>query len=128
MAIRLFTGTTCGGGSVITFITDDTLILANPINRVYQFDDGTCFTLTQSGSTTTSSPTKFIAYGPYTTCALCLAPTNSAGITSIICASCDSVNSVTATTAPHAIYTNGQGKSIIQNNTITVGGFNGLNN
>lgn len=128
MANRFFTGTTCGGGLPITFITDDTLIAANPLNRVYQLGDGTCFTLTQSGVTTTNQPTNIITYGPFTSCTICLAPTNSAGITSVICSSCDSVNSVTATTVPHAFYTNSQGKTIVQNNTVTVGGFNGLNN
>jgi hypothetical protein len=128
MANRLFTGTTCGGGTSISFITDDTLILANPINRIYQLGDGTCFTLTTSGLTTSNNPTAVITYGPYTACTLCITPVNSAGVTSIICDTCPNVTGVTITQAPHAIYTNNQGRGISQNNTVTVGGFNGLNN
>lgn len=52
----------------------------------------------------------------------------SAGVESIICNSCDSVESVTATTVPHAIYTTLKGVSILQINTVELGGFNGLNN
>ena len=50
------------------------------------------------------------------------------GVVSIICNSCDNVESVTATTVPHAIYINSKGQSVIQINTIELGGFNGLNN
>ena len=66
MANRLFTGTTCSLGGVITFIADDTVIIANPINRIYQLGDGTCITLTASGATTTNIATAGIFYGPYT--------------------------------------------------------------
>lgn len=128
MANRLFTGTTCGNGLTITFITDDNVLITNPINRIYQLIDGTCFTLTQSGSTTNLQPTDVISFGPFTSCSQCITPNNSAGLVSIICSNCDNVNSVTATTVPHAIYTNLYGRAVSQNNTITVGGFNGLNN
>jgi hypothetical protein len=127
MANRFFTGTTCGGNTAVSFITDDTLIIANPINRIYQLGDGTCFTLTTSGLTTTNNPTAIITYGPYTTCATCLTPINSAGLTSVICNTCDS-SGVTVTQVSHAVYTNNQGRAVSQNNTVTVGGFNGLNN
>jgi hypothetical protein len=127
MANRYFTGTTCGNGSTITFITDDTVLAANPLNRIYQLGDGNCITLTASGATTTINENQAIVYGPYTTCATCIAPVNSAGVTSIICNTCDSTTA-TASTVTHAVYTNGQNRAIVQNNTVTVGGFNGLNN
>ena len=128
MANRLFTGTTCGLGGVITFIADDTVIIANPINRIYQLGDGTCITLTASGDTTTNNTTAGIFYGPYTSCTQCITPVNSAGVTSVNCDSCDGVTGVTITQVPHAIYTNGQNRAISQNNTVTIGGYNGLNN
>jgi hypothetical protein len=126
MANRFFTGTTCGIGTSITFITNDTLILSNPINRIYQLGDGTCFTLTASGSTTTNNPTAVITYGPYTGCTDCVTPLNSAGVTTIICNTCDGTT-FSAITVSHAVYTNSQGRGISQNNTVTIGGFNGLN-
>ena len=128
MANRLFTGTTCSLGGVITFISDDTVIIANPINRIYQLGDGTCITLTASGATTTNNTTAGIFYGPYTSCTQCITPVNSAGVTSVNCDSCDGVTGVTITQVPHAIYTNGQNRAISQNNTVTIGGYNGLNN
>lgn len=127
MANRYFTGTTCGNGSTISFITDDLILTANPLNRVYQLGNGTCFTLTTSGASTTNGANVSVVYGPYTSCTLCITPVNSAGITSIVCNSCDNVESVTATTVPHGIYTNGQNRAISQNNTVGIGGFNGLN-
>jgi hypothetical protein len=128
MANRLFTGTTCNNGLTFTFIADDLIITANPINRVYQLVNGTCITVTSSGATTSSDVTQFISFGPYTSCTQCITPINSAGIESVICASCDSVNSVTAKTVSHAIYINSLGKAVSQINTIALGGFNGLNN
>lgn len=127
MANRFFTGTTCGNSSVITFISDDLILTANPLNRIYQLGDGTCITLTASGATTTNITTAGIFYGPYTSCTQCITPLNSAGITSIICDSCPSVTGVTITQVPHAVYTNGQNRAISQNNTVTIGGPNGLN-
>jgi hypothetical protein len=128
MANRLFTGTTCGNSSIVTFITDDLILTANPLNRVYQLNDGRCITLTATGSTTSSYPTVSIAYGPYTSCTLCITPVNSAGDESEICNSCDGGITVTATTAPHAVYTNAFNRAISQINTVELGGFNGLNN
>jgi hypothetical protein len=128
MANRLFTGTTCNNGSTIRFVTDDLILTANPLNRIYQVSDGTCLTLTASGNTTSNESTLTITYGPFSSCTQCITPNNSAGLTSIICSSCDSVNSVTATTVPHAVYVNSGGRAVSQNNTVTVGGFNGLNN
>lgn len=128
MANRYFTGTTCGNGSTISFITDDLILTANPLNRIYQLGNGSCFTLTASGTTTTNENSVSVVYGPYTSCTLCITPVNSAGDTSIICNTCDTVDSVTATTVPHAIYTNSQNRAISQNNTVSIGGFNGLNN
>jgi len=126
MANRLFTGTTCGGGASISFISDDTLILANPINRVYQLSDGTCITLISSGVTTTSNVTNSIAYGPYTGCTPCITPINSAGVASAICASCTG-DTVSLVNVPKATYTNSLNRAIIQSNTVSIGGFNGLN-
>jgi hypothetical protein len=126
MANRLFTGTTCGLGGTITFIADDTTIIANPINRIYQLGDGTCITLTASGATTTLLADRGIFYGPYTSCTQCITPVNSAGVNNIICNTCDGTT-FTATTVPHAIYTNGQNRAISQTNTVTIGGYNGLN-
>ena len=128
MANRLFTGTTCGNSSVITFISDDTIIIANPINRIYQLGDGNCITLTASGATTTDITTDGIFYGPYTSCTQCITPVNSAGITSINCDACPSVTGVTITQVPHAVYTNAFNRAISQNNTVAIGGPNGLNN
>lgn len=128
MANRLFTGTTCSLGGVITFIADDTVIITNPINRIYQLGDGTCITLTASGATTTLLANKGVFYGPYTSCTQCITPVNSAGITSISCDSCDNTSGVTITQLPHAIYTNAFNRAISQNNAVTIGGPNGLNN
>ena len=50
MANRLFTGTTCNNGLTFTFIADDLIITANPINRVYQLVNGSCITVTASGN------------------------------------------------------------------------------
>jgi len=128
MANRYFTGTTCGNGSTISFITDDLILTANPLNRVYQLGNGTCFTLTTSGASTTNGANASVVYGPYTSCTLCITPVNSAGITSINCDACPSVTGVTITQVPHPIYTNGQNRAISQNNAVTIGGPNGLNN
>ena len=127
MANRLLTGTTCSLGAVITFIAEDTLVMANALNKIYQLGDGTCITLTATGATTSSLTTKAIVYGPYTSCTQCITPLNSDGVTSINCDDCGT-GTVTATTLPHAIYTNGQNRAISQNNTVTLGGPNGLNN
>jgi hypothetical protein len=127
MANRLLTGTTCSLGAVITFIAEDTLVMANALNKIYQLGDGTCITLTATGATTSSLTTKVIVYGPYSSCTECITPLNSAGVTSINCVDCGT-GTVTATTLPHAIYTNGQNRAISQNNTVTLGGPNGLNN
>lgn len=128
MANRLFTGTTCSLGGVITFIADDLILTANPLNRVYQLGDGTCITLTASGATTTNIATDGIFYGPYTSCTQCITPVNSAGVTSINCDTCPSVTGVTITQVPHAVYTNAFNRAISQNNTVGIGGLNGLNN
>ena len=128
MANRLFTGTTCNNGLSFTFITDDLIITANPLNRVYQLVNGSCITITASGTTTTNNTTATIFYGPYTSCTECITPINSAGVTSEICVSCDGGITVSATTVPHAIYTNAFNKSISQINTVALGGFNGINN
>ena len=128
MANRLFTGTTCSLGGVITFIADDLILTANPLNRVYQLGDGTCITLTASGATTTNIATAGIFYGPYTSCTQCITPVNSAGVTSISCDACPSVTGVTITQVPHAVYTNAFNRAISQNNTVAIGGPNGLNN
>jgi len=127
MAIRLMTGTTCGVGTTITFIADDTIVAANPLNRIYQLDTGVCFTLTASGTTTNDGATEYIAFGPYTACTQCLTPVNSGGVTSRDCKDCGT-GSFTSTTFNQSVYTNGQNRAIRQNNTVSLGGFNGLNN
>jgi len=127
MANRLLTGTTCSLGAVITFVADDALVILNPLNRIYQLGDGTCITLTATGSTTSSLTTKVIVYGPYSSCTECITPVNSAGIESINCKDCGT-GTVTASTMPHAVYTNAQNRAISQINTVTLGGPNGLNN
>jgi hypothetical protein len=127
MANRYFTGTSCGDSSYITFIADDTILTANTLNKIYQLGSGQCITLTASGATTNNYVTAGIFYGPYTSCTQCITPANSAGNTSIICATCDG-STFTATTVSHGIYTNGQNRAISQNNTVSIGGFNGLNN
>jgi hypothetical protein len=128
MANRLFTGTTCNNGLSFTFITDDLIITANPINRVYQLVNGVCVTVTNSGSTTNNNPTVSIAYGPYTSCTQCITPINSAGVEAVICDTCPGVTGVTITQAPHAVYTNAFNRAISQINTVALGGFNGINN
>jgi len=127
MANRLLTGTTCSLGAVITFVADDALVMLNPLNRIYQLGDGTCITLTATGATTSDLTNKVIVFGPYTSCTQCITPVNSAGVESINCKDCGT-GTVTASTMPHAVYTNGQNRAISQNNTVTIGGFNGLNN
>ena len=126
MANRYFTGTSCGDSSVITFISDDTIIEANALNKIYQLGSGLCITLTSSGATTTNPTTAGVFYGPYSSCTQCITPTNSSGVTNVICNTCDGTT-FTAATAPHAVYTNGQNRAISQNNTVTIGGPNGLN-
>lgn len=128
MANRLFTGTTCNNGLSFTFIADDLIITANPLNRVYQLVNGSCITVTSSGQTTQSDATQVISFGPYSSCTECITPINSAGVSSILCLSCDSVESVTAKTVSHAVYINGMGKAVSQINTVALGGFDGLNN
>lgn len=57
-------------------------------------------------------------------------PTFSSGTESFICSvCCPCTTGETATNkiAPHANYSNGQNEVVIQLNTITIGGFNGLN-
>lgn len=126
MANRYFTGTSCGDSSIITFISDDTIITANTINKIYQLGSGLCITLTASGTTTTNNTTAGVFYGPYSSCTQCITPTNSAGVTNIICNNCDS-SGVTITQAPHAVYTNAFNRAVSQNNTVTIGGPNGYN-
>jgi DNA/RNA endonuclease YhcR with UshA esterase domain len=127
MANRLLTGTTCSLGAVITFVADDALVMLNPLNRIYQLGDGTCITLTATGATTSDLTNKVIVFGPYTSCTQCITPVNSAGIESINCKDCGT-GTVTASTMPHAVYTNAQNRAISQINTVTLGGPNGLNN
>ncbi len=127
MAIRLMTGTTCGSNSTITFIADDTIVIVNPLNRIYQLDTGVCFTLTATGNTSTLNATANVAYGPYTSCTLCTTALNSGGVTSRNCKDCDT-GVFSSSTFNQAVYTNGQNRAIAQNNTVALGGFNGLNN
>jgi hypothetical protein len=127
MANRLLTGTTCSLGAVITFVADDALVILNPLNRIYQLGDGTCITLTATGATTSDLTNKVIVFGPYTSCTQCITPVNSAGVESINCKDCGT-GTVTASTMPHAVYTNAQNRAISQINTVTLGGPNGLNN
>ncbi len=127
MATRLFTGTTCGNNATITFTADDIIIAANPINRVYQLDSGICVTVTASGSTVSSATTANVAYGPYSSCTLCITPLNSGGVASTNCKDCGT-GTFTASSFTQAVYTNGQNRAINQNNTVALGGFNGLNN
>lgn len=127
MALRFFTGTSCGNNSTVTFIADDAVVAANPLNRIYQLDTGLCFTLTASGATTTNGATAYVAYGPFTSCTLCLTAISSGGVTSRDCKDCGT-GSFTSTTFNQAVYTNGQNRAVAQNNTVALGGFNGLNN
>jgi len=127
MALRQMTGTTCGSNNTITFITDDALTSGNPLPRSYQFDSGLCVQITAiSTATTTSASTVVISYGPYTNCTTCTTPDNSGGVTSRDCKNCGTA-SFTSTTFNQAVYTNGQNRAIKQNNTVALGGFNGLN-
>lgn len=127
MANRLMTGTTCGNSSVFTFIADDTIVAANPLNSVYQLDSGICFTLTASGSTSSLNATANVAFGPYTSCTLCTTALDSGGVTAKDCKDCGT-GTFTSSTFNQAVYTNGQNRAIKQNNTVALGGFNGLNN
>ena len=95
---------------------------------VFQLQEGNCVSLDSYGVVSRNSPDKLITFGPFLSCIECSTPDDSAGVESIICISCDDVYSVTATTVPHAIYLNNQGRAISQINTVAIGGFNGLNN
>jgi hypothetical protein len=97
-------------------------------NEVFQLSDGSCVLLESYGVVSRNSPDKLITFGPFLSCIECSTPDDSAGVESIICISCDDVYSVTATTVPHSIYLNNQGRAISQINTVEIGGFNGLNN
>ena len=46
----------------------------------------------------------------------------------LVCCPCTAGEIVTKKTVPHANYSNGQNEVVVQLNTITIGGFNGLNN
>jgi hypothetical protein len=128
MALRVMTGTTCGPNTTIIFVADDALTAGNPLSRAYQFDSGLCVNITAiSTATTVSAQTANIAFGPYTSCTQCITPANSGGVTSTDCKDCGT-GSFTSTTFNQAIYTNGQNRAIRQNNTVALGGFNGLNN
>jgi uncharacterized delta-60 repeat protein len=97
-------------------------------NGVFQLSDGSCVLLESYGVVSRNQPERLITFGPFLSCIECSTPDDSAGVESIICISCDDVYSVTATTVPHAIYLNNQGRAIFQINTVAIGGFNGLNN
>jgi hypothetical protein len=97
-------------------------------NGVFQLSDGSCVLLESYGVVSRNQPERLITFGPFLSCIECSTPDDSAGVESIICISCDDVYSVTATTVPHAIYLNNQGRAISQINTVAIGGFNGLNN
>ena len=101
-----------------------------PLNNggVFQLSDGSCVLLESYGVVSRNQPERLITFGPFLSCIECSTPDDSAGVESIICISCDDVYSVTATTVPHAIYLNNQGRAISQINTVAIGGFNGLNN
>lgn len=79
-------------------------------------------------STLISYSDYYIVENPCDTCLESVHMKRSAGVESIICNTCDDVESVTATTVPHAIYTTLNGVAILQINTVALGGFNGLNN
>ena len=95
---------------------------------VFQLSDGYCVSIDSYGVVSRNQPERLITFGPFISCIECSTPDDSAGVESIICISCDDVYSVTATTVPHAIYLNNQGRAIFQINTVAIGGFNGLNN
>lgn len=89
-----------------------------------------CFKIT-TGTTPTSSIN--FASGPYDSCSLCneSRTTISAGTNYVYCQIvCNDANqnvSVSATSVNHAVWTNGANKDVIQMNSVTLGGFNGLN-
>jgi len=127
MALRVMTGSTCGPNTTIVFVADDALTAGQPTPRAYQFDTGLCVNITGiSTATTVSAQTANIAFGPYTSCTQCITPANSGGIISKDCKDCGT-GTFTSTTFNQAIYTNGQNRAIRQNNTVTLGGPNGLN-
>ena len=100
-----------------------------PLNSgVFQLREGNCVSIDSYGVVSRNQPERLITFGPFISCIECSTPDDSAGVESIICISCDDVYSVTATTVPHAIYLNNQGRAISQINTVGIGGFNGLNN
>ena len=102
---------------------------AYPLDEgVFQLSGGYCVSIDSYGVVSRNQPERLITFGPFISCIECLTPDDSAGVESIICISCDDVYSVTATTVPHAIYLNNQGRAISQINTVAIGGFNGLNN
>jgi hypothetical protein len=128
MALRVMTGSTCGPNTTIVFVADDALTAGQPTPRAYQFDTGLCVNITGiSTATTVSAQTANIAFGPYANCTTCTTPDNSGGVTARDCKDCGT-GTFTSTTFTQAIYTNGQNRAIRQNNTVTLGGPNGLNN
>ena len=127
MANRYFTGGTCPLSGLTTFIADDTIILANPLNRTYQLSNGLCVVITASGATTTNSSTVGVVFGPYTSCTECITPI-SAGTESTLCLIDCSGVTATKTYPPHSTYVNGFGRAVSQLNSIELGGANGLNN
>ena len=89
-----------------------------------------CFKIT-TGTTPTASIN--LASGPYDTCNACNSSRTavSAGTNYVYCQIvCNDVNqniSVSATSVNHAVWTNGANIDVIQMNSVTLGGFNGLN-
>jgi hypothetical protein len=45
----------------------------------------------------------------------------------LVCCPCTTGETITKQIVPHANYSNGQNEVVVQLNTITIGGFNGLN-
>lgn len=89
-----------------------------------------CFRVTTG--TTPSSSINF-ASGPFDSCVLCNNSRTpvSAGTDYVYCQIvCNDTNqniTVSAKTVNHAVWSNGAGVDVIQMNSVTLGGFNGLN-
>ena len=121
MANSIYTGTTCGGDSII-FVSNSGLLTG----KTYQDYDLTCITI-QSSASTINDVNKAFLYGPFNSCSACTSPI-SAGTESTVCvvSNCDP-NTNIIVNVPHPTWTNAYGKSITLLDSIELGGINGLN-
>lgn len=128
MAFRNMTGTTCGNGQVLTFISDDTGV---SVNDFFQLDTGLCIQITAVNTLYTETNNTAYLVKEYASCAACLAAITANTeqvITYLLNSEISSGTPPTVKTfvPPHPVWTNSQNHAVVQANMITLGG-NGLN-